>query len=312
MTTFQKASETLPVTVIVAVKNEAVNIAKCLASCTWAESVIVVDSHSSDGTRAISEQMGATVVDFDYRGGFPKKRQWAMDTLPLSSEWTLLLDADETVGEELRGEITRVLQSFTTCDAFLIRKEFHFLGKRFRFGGFSHSAVVLFRRGKARFERLVDHKAISQDMEIHERLIVSGRVGRLQHPLLHWDFKSLEAYIDRHNRYSTWDAIQREHFLRTGTWGADAISGGALSGEQAFRRFLKSVAVRLPFEPVFWFLYHYVVRLGFLEGTRGYIACSIRAQYIRNIRSKLFELRLLKCEREQSSAAQSALDRPVA
>ena len=93
--------------------------------------------------------------------------------------------------------------------AYLITKGFHFLGQRFRHGGFSHAAVLLFRRGAARFEHLLDEPADALDMEVHERLLVDGAIGRLATPLVHEDFKGLEAYIDRHNRYSTWEAKVR-------------------------------------------------------------------------------------------------------
>src|SRR5690625_7228949 len=89
------------------------------------------------------------------------------------------------------------------------------MGRRFRFGGFSHQAVLLFRNGRARFEELIDDPASALDMEVHERVLVEGSIGILQTPLIHEDYKGLEAYIDRHNRYSTWEARLRSDFLRS-------------------------------------------------------------------------------------------------
>lgn len=176
------------------------------------------------------------------------------------------------------------------ADAYLIEKRFHFLGRRFRFGGFSHRAVLLFRRGKGRFERLFEESPEAPDMEVHERIIVEGTLDRLKTPLLHQDFRGLEAYLERHNKYSTWEAKARYLFLTTGRWGEATIRPRLFGDTQQRRRFLKALIMRLPFEPWLWFLYHYVLRLGFLEGRPGLIASQIRAGYIAQARAKLYEL----------------------
>src|SRR5271170_7992379 len=85
----------LPVSVIIPVRNEAHNLRRCLESLRGAGEVYVIDSGSTDETVEIARSLDAKVVQFHYRGGWPKKRQWAMDTLPLAYEWVLLMDADE-------------------------------------------------------------------------------------------------------------------------------------------------------------------------------------------------------------------------
>ncbi len=284
--------ETLPVTVLLAARNEAANLPKCLAALVPAARVVVLDSHSTDATAAIATARGAEVVQFDYRGGYPKKRQWALEHLPIETPWILLLDADEVVTPELWREIGAAIGGPAPRDAYLVTKGFHFLGRRMRHGGFSHSAVVLFRRGCARFERLFDDETGGLDMEVHERVVVDGQIGRLAEPLVHEDFKGLEAYIARHNAYSTWEARLRHRFLRSGRYGEDTIRPRLLGNSQERRRALKRWIIRLPFEPWLWFLFHYVARLGFLEGRRGLIACQIRASYIAQVRAKVYELDL--------------------
>jgi glycosyltransferase involved in cell wall biosynthesis len=251
---------------------------------------VVIDSQSQDGSEEIARRSGAEVVQFSYDGGPLRKRQWALNNLPIATPWVLLLDADEVVPEALAREIHDVTQSPGAAAGYLALKEFHFLGRRFRFGGFSHTAVVLFQRGRARFERLLDDPADGLDMEVHERLIVDGPVGRLRTPLVHEDFKGLAAYIDKHNRYSTWEARVRWQFLATGRWGEDAIAPRFWGNVQERRRFLKKIAMRLPGEPWLWFGYHYILRGGFLEGRRGLVASQIRAQYIAQVRAKMFEM----------------------
>jgi hypothetical protein len=127
-------------------------------------------------------------------------------------------------------------------------------------------------------------------MEVHERLIVKGRLGQLRSPLIHEDFKGLEAYVDRHNKYSTWEALVRIDCRRIGGWGEAAVQSRLLGNVQEQRRFLKSLAMKAPFEPQLWFLYHYFLRLGFLEGRPGLIASRLRANYIADVRAKIYEL----------------------
>lgn len=282
----------LSLTVLLAAKNEAVNLPRCLAALGPAERVVVLDSHSTDATVEIAQGYGAEVVQFDYHGGYPKKRQWAIDHLQIATPWVFFLDADEVVPDALWDEIRAVVNQPDACDAYLIRKGFHFLGRRIRHGGFSHSAVLLLRTGKGRFEHLFDDTADSLDMEIHERVVVQGRIGRLVTPLIHQDFKGLEAYITRHNKYSTWEARVRYRYLTTGSYGETTITPRLFGNSQERRRFLKALIIRLPFEQHLWFFYHYFILLGCLEGRPGLIACQIRSSYIAQTRAKIYELRL--------------------
>lgn len=291
-------SDRLPVTVLVAARNEVLNLPHCLSSVVRAQRTIVVDSNSTDGTQAIARMHGAELVQFNYRGGYPKKRQWALDSLTIGTPWILLLDADEVVPEPLWHEIGRAITRPNAPDAFLITKSFHFLGRRLRHGGFSHAAVLLFRKGAARFERLFDDASGGLDMEVHERVLVEGRIARLDTPLIHEDVNGLESYISRHNAYSTWEARLRYGYITQGQYGEETISARLFGNSQERRRFLKPLVIRLPFEPWLWFFYHYIARLGFLEGRAGLIASQIRASYIAQVRAKMFELRSRECRSE--------------
>jgi hypothetical protein len=119
---------------------------------------------------------------------------------------------------------------------------------------------------------------------------VNGKLASLRTPLIHEDFKGLNAYIDRHNKYSSWEANVRHAFLHGPGIQQSTIRSNLFGNHQERRRFLKMIAMRVPFEPQLWFLYHYILRLGFLEGRPGLIASQIRASYIAQVRAKLFEL----------------------
>src|SRR6185503_1502088 len=99
----------LPITVLIAARNEAANIERCLRALGPAERVVLLDSLSTDATATIAEKLGAEVVQFRHAGGYPKKRQWALDTLEVRTPWVLLLDADEVVPEKLWNEIAEAI-----------------------------------------------------------------------------------------------------------------------------------------------------------------------------------------------------------
>src|SRR5580692_10320735 len=91
----------LPVSVIIPVRNESKNLQRCLQALRDVGEVYVIDSQSTDDTVEIARSYGAQVVQFHYQGGWPKKRQWAMNTLPIANDWILLLDADDVLTPEL-------------------------------------------------------------------------------------------------------------------------------------------------------------------------------------------------------------------
>src|ERR1700689_5986794 len=105
-----RSSPLPPVTAIVAVRNEARNLPRCLESLRDVGEVYVIDSQSTDATAQIAQSYGAHVVQFHYQGGWPKKRQWAMESLPLAYDWIFLVDADEALTPELEREIREAIQ----------------------------------------------------------------------------------------------------------------------------------------------------------------------------------------------------------
>jgi glycosyltransferase involved in cell wall biosynthesis len=282
----------LPVTVIVAVRNEAHNLPRCLESLQCAAEIYVIDSQSTDATVQIAESYGAHVVQFHYRGGWPKKRQWAMDSLPLSNDWVFLVDADESLIPELAAEIRSAIQD-PSRDGYYVALRMFFLGRELRHSGASFYKLSLFRRGKGRFEcRLKDQDESMADMEIHEHVVLDGgsneKTGYLKQPLIHHNVESLSRYIRKHDEYSNWEAK---------VWLASETSALELapsfSGSQAQRRrWLRKKFFAIPGSPILFFLYKYLFALGFLDGIPGLIYCVFQAVQFFHIKAKIYELKV--------------------
>jgi glycosyltransferase involved in cell wall biosynthesis len=284
------AVHALPVSVIVPVRNEARNLPRCLESLAEAGEVYVIDSESTDDTVAIAQSHGAKVVQFHYAGGWPKKRQWAIDTLPFEYDWILLLDADEVLTPDLAEEIRRALQN-PHVNGYSIRLQMYFLGRVLRHCDASFWKLSLFRKGRGRFEcRLKDQDSSMADIEIHEHVVVDGPTAELRNALIHHNVDSLSRYVLKHNEYSNWEAsvlLQPE-----GDSNSDAVRADLFGTQAQRRRWLKQNLYRLPGSPVLLFLYRYVFRLGFLDGVPGLIYCTFQAVQMFHTKAKIFELRI--------------------
>ena len=178
------ASRRLPLTVIVPALNEERNLRDCLASVAWADQVFVVDSGSMDRTAEIAEAMGATVAQFDYDGGWPKKKNWAIRNLDIRNDWFLILDADERIDEPLRDEIAAAITR-DDVDGYYLRWKFVFLGRWMRFSWRHGWMLRLVRKGRGEYEDLGMRGEGGWDNEVHENIVVQGRTARLRNWLIH-------------------------------------------------------------------------------------------------------------------------------
>ena len=277
--------DALPLTVIIAARNEARNLPRCLEALRGVQQIHIVDSQSSDDTVEIARAYGAEVSQFHYRGGWPKKRQWAMDTLSISCDWILLLDADEILTTELQGEIRLAIQN-PQIDGYYICLQMYFLGRALRHCGAAFWKLALFRRGKGRFEcRLREQDPSMADMEIHEHVVVDGRTSRLKSPVLHFNTESLSRYIHKHNEYSNWEAR-----VWSSASSPSELRASVFGNQAQRRRWLKSKFMGLPGFSALLFFYRYIVRLGILDGVPGLIYCAFQAVQCFQVKAKIYEL----------------------
>ena len=264
----------VPVTIVVPAKNEGQNLPRCLASVAWADEIFVVDSRSSDNTASVAGEFGAKVVQFDFNGTWPKKKNWALQNLPFSNEWVFFLDADEVLPPEAEGEFRCIVTSTGgNADGYWINRRFMFMGKWLRHAYYPNWNLRLFKHKLAHYEKLTDADTQSGDNEVHEHAVVSGQTDRLRCEMDHFAFPNIETFIEKHNRYSNWEArVALDDFLRGSAADLQNANVGLL-------RLLKRWSHVLPCRPMLRFLYVYVWQRGFLDGAEGWYFARLHAFY---------------------------------
>ncbi len=263
--------------IVILTRDEERNIVDCLATVSWCDDVVVVDSGSRDRTVELATVSGARVVAHPFED-FASQRNWAMETVELRYDWVFHLDADERFTPELRRGCEEAVERGGFSGYFVPAKTI-FMGRFLRWASLYPSFQVrLVRRGELRFVE-VGHGQ-------REAEALHG-CGYVREPYLHhWMSKGVEEWVERHNRYSS---AECRHELEG---AAEGRSGGAEpSGPVRRRRVLKRFSRRLPLRPWLRFLYMYVLRLGFLDGRPGLVYCRLLALYEAMIELKLTEAR---------------------
>jgi glycosyltransferase involved in cell wall biosynthesis len=242
------------ISAIVITKNEAENLADCLASLQWVDEIVVVDAESEDGTAALARQFTDKVFVRRWEG-YSAAKNFALSQC--SGEWVLWIDADERVTPELREEILATLAGNPGADGFEIPRLANFLGKWIRWGGWYPGYVLrLFRRAAGHFN----------EKQVHEGVQVDGRIGRLHHHLLHYTDRNLRQYFEKLNRYTS------------------------LAAEELHRQGKRFHLWDLLFRPGWFFLRMYVFKAGFLDGMQGFVLACLSASYVFTKYAKLWEM----------------------
>lgn len=229
----QSADDKPPLTVAIIALNAAGQLGPCLESAAFADEVLVVDSGSTDGTAELARRHGARVEEREWLG-FGRQKQHAVAIA--RHDWVLCLDADERVSPRLARSIREALAS-PRYRAWRVARRNRFLGRWLAHGeGYPDWTVRLFHRA---------HAGWSND-EVHEAVLTTAEVGRLDGDLLHDSAEDVATYMAKQNRYSTLHAqALYKQGVRAGYW-------------------------RLAASPLARFVKFYLLRLGFLDGGPGF------------------------------------------
>ena len=280
------AQRSVRVSVLIPVKNEQHNLIGCLRHLRWADEIVVIDSQSTDKTIPIAQAMGADVYQFYYsKEGWPKKKNWGLEHVPWRNEWVLILDADEYMTPELAHEVERVVTGQWKSDdpakagggdGYWINRRFMFMGRWIKGCGYYPSwNVRLLKHKIGRYERIGTlGDTGSGDNEVHEHItLATGTAGYLKEEFLHYAYPNLSAWVEKHDRYTTWEA----HAM--GAKDEGDVEASLFGGPIQRRRWLKRFSRKLPFRPTLRFLYSYVFQRGFMDGYPGFVMCRLLAWY---------------------------------
>jgi len=278
-----------PLSVLIPVKNEAANLRDCLAGVSFAKEIVVIDSASKDGTQGVAEAAGARVVQFVWDGKLPRKKNWALGNIPWQYEWVLIIDADERVTPELEREIRQAICR-SDVDGFYLNRRFWFLDGWINHCGYFPSwNLRLFRHRLGGYEQIeIAENVPCGDNEVHEHILLNGRVEYLSEPMEHYAFPDIATFIEKHNRYSSWEAAASTKLNVTTEKSLRATPFGTALER---KRWLRKLATAVPCRPSLRFIYHYVWKQGFRDGYRGWVLCRLLASYERMIVQKQRELK---------------------
>lgn len=257
-----------PISVVVITRNEQVNIARCLKALAWCDDVVVIDDHSQDATVSLARMHGARVLEHRFES-FASQRNWALDNANLRHPWALMLDADEVVTPELRSQIQLSLPAARpeVVGYRMCRKTMLFRQWLKHSDDFPVWLVRLVRVGHFQFED-----------SGHGEVPVPSNAGPLKTlsvPFLHYPFeKGLDDWIQRHNRYSAHEAM-----LELVESNVDVWNGLWTRDRAVRRRTLRHLSRRLPCRAALRFLYQYVIKRGFLDGSAGLTFSWLMAVY---------------------------------
>jgi glycosyltransferase involved in cell wall biosynthesis len=227
--------------VAIIARNEAKNISRTLASVAWATEIVLVDSGSTDETIEIAKSFGAKIHHESWKGYGPQVNS-ALDKC--NCDWILNLDADEWLTPELEREIKELLSGEPQWKAYLVPRLNYIFGRWMRHGGlYPDCKLRLFRRGVAR---------LREDTEPHATPKTAEKTGVLHHHMMHYQYPTVEYYIEHMQRYST---ATIPLFLRKGRTSVSWLA----------------FVVNTVFNPALTFIKNYIFRGGFLDGREGLI-----------------------------------------
>ena len=269
----------MSISVLIMTLNEEKNLPACLASLAWCDDIVVLDSYSTDGTVEIAQAAGARVYQRAHDTE-SRQRTYGLKEIEYKYPWVYTPDADEVTPSDLRDEMLAIARDATRPESsFRIRYKNMFMGRWIK-----HSSLY-----PTWITRLVRPDRVRYERDAHSRCLTEGPEGRLNAHFIHYSFnKGMNAWYDKHNRYSSSEARETITSLREKRvpW-RDLLSGVP----EVRRRALKELSMRLPFRPAARFVYMYVLRGGFLDGREGYHYCQLLAAYEYMIVIKTEELR---------------------
>jgi len=280
------SSQRLPISVLILTYNEEANIRDCLESVyVWAGEVFIIDSGSTDRTLAIAQKYTDRIYEHRFQN-YSAQRNWAQDNLPITNEWIFHLDADERASPKLFDNLSRIFsRSKIDADAFLVSRKTIFRNRWIRFGG--HYPVYhlrIYRKNSGRCEdRLYD-----------QHFTTSGRISQVEGDIINIINPDLKQWRSTHKKWAYLEA--EEYLLYKEMKNKNTNFLASPIQKRKIQRYKLYYKLPLFIRPFLYFLYRYIIKLGFLDGKEGLVFHFWHGFWFRFvIDTKIFNLRRKKC-----------------
>ena len=274
----------LDLTVIILTKDESLHIARCIENVKpIAKRILVIDSFSTDGTQEIARKLGAEVIEHKWPGNQAEQFNWALDNIPIDTEWILRLDADEYLLPELVEELKEKLPTVPEDIKGIVFKRRHiFMDKWMKHGIYPVKILRLFRNGSAKYEqRLMDEHLVLND----------GKELEFNNDFCDHNLNNLSWFCKKHVDYAVREAaelLDNEYNL------SNKSESKGLSDQAASKRAKKQKYAK---QPLFWrsfayFLYRYIAKGGWRDGKEGFLFTFIQGWWYRTlVDAKVLEIK---------------------
>ena len=283
----------IDITVVILTFNEEKHIRRSVESVKhFAKRIVVLDSFSNDNTESICQSLGVDFFQNEWKN-YATQFNYALDNTDINTEWIMRLDADEYLDRVLISDIESNVIKSQSHDGFLVNRVMSFMGKTLRFGGMSNYYMLrIWRAGLGRCEqRWMDEHIILE----------SNNLAKLKGKLVDDNKNSIHWWIDKHNNYSAREAVDSIFGDRLGK-----SKIGNTGTTNVIRRKLKMLYLYMPsgLRAFLYFIYRYIVLLGFLDGRRGFIWCFMQGWWYRSVVDlKIEEIQRYKERRAESTNA---------
>jgi len=276
------------IAVVILTYNEEVNIAQALQSVAgWANEVYILDSFSKDNTVKIAKNYSCSVYQNKFED-YAKQRNYALNCLPITSEWVFFLDADEWMPDDLKHEISTMIKKEPEEDGFYVKWKLIWMGQWIKHGYYPTWILRLFRYGKVYCE----------ERAVNEHLIIEGKKGYLENDFMHEDKKGVNEWIEKHINRATLEAI--ELIKKDDRLEQDEVKASFFGNQTERKRWVRHyVWERMPplIRPLCYFFYRYFIKGGFIDGRYAFTYHFLQALWL----PMLIDIKYLEMKKNQDS-----------
>ncbi|QYF84819.1 glycosyltransferase family 2 protein [Brevibacterium sp. PAMC21349] len=288
----------LDLTVVILTKNEEMNLRKCIESFRGiAKRFVIIDSYSTDGTERLCSELNRELLAIGSRLDFYQNNwvnhatqfNWGLKHTNITTKWSMRMDADEELMEDLVQEIVTELPKVNSgVNGVILRRRVYFMGRWIKYGGrYPEMLLRMFRTGKAVCEQKI--------MDEH-LILTEGQTVEFKHDFIDYNTKDLQWWTNKHNWYSNLEVLDYQMTVESALKEAKLIENGESSKQAKMKRKIKNKGYyKFPkfFRAHIYFIYRYYIKLGFLDGPEGKIFHFLQAYWYRF----LVDAKMYECEK---------------